>query len=63
MQYFPDVLYLASQKRMLNDRVINSTVVEVLQDERWESIPWKKLQVGDVVRVSIINMFPRWEAI
>lgn len=48
---------------MLNDRVINSTVVEVLQDERWESIPWKKLQVGDVVRVSIINMFPRWEAI
>ncbi|CAA7399269.1 unnamed protein product [Spirodela intermedia] len=45
-------------KRMLNDRVINSTSVEVLQDDRWESIPWKKLQVGDVVRIKQDTFFP-----
>lgn len=31
---------------------INNTLVDVLQDQRWESIPWKRLQVGDIVRVS-----------
>ncbi|KAI3722639.1 hypothetical protein L2E82_33681 [Cichorium intybus] len=30
---------------------INNSSVEVLQDQRWESVTWKKLQVGDVVRV------------
>ena len=48
-----NIVYFTAQKRMLNDRVINGTQVEVLQNERWESIPWRKLQVGDVVRVSI----------
>uniref|UniRef100_A0A1D1Z7N5 Phospholipid-transporting ATPase n=2 Tax=Anthurium amnicola TaxID=1678845 RepID=A0A1D1Z7N5_9ARAE len=45
-------------KRLLNDRVINSTPVDVLQDQRWESIPWKKLQVGDVVRIKQDGFFP-----
>ena len=40
------------QKRFQNDMSINNNLVEVLQDQKWESIPWKKLQVGDIVRVS-----------
>ncbi|OVA09139.1 Cation-transporting P-type ATPase [Macleaya cordata] len=45
-------------KRLLNDRVINSTPVDVLLDQKWESIPWKKLQVGDIVRVKQDGYFP-----
>ncbi|XP_042497876.1 phospholipid-transporting ATPase 3-like isoform X2 [Macadamia integrifolia] len=45
-------------KRLLNDRVINSTPIDVLQGQRWESIPWKKLQVGDIVRVKQDGFFP-----
>lgn len=41
------------QKRFQNDMAINNNPVDVLQDQRWESIPWKKLQVGDIVRVSV----------
>lgn len=40
------------QKRFQNDMSINNNPVDVLQDQKWESIPWKKLQVGDIVRVS-----------
>ncbi|KAE8698884.1 Phospholipid-transporting ATPase 3 [Hibiscus syriacus] len=32
-------------KRFQNDMAINNSPVDVLQDQRWESIPWKKLQV------------------
>ncbi|KAJ8649723.1 hypothetical protein MRB53_002746 [Persea americana] len=45
-------------KRVQNDRVINSTLVDVLQDQKWESIPWKDLQVGDLVRVKQDGFFP-----
>ncbi|XP_043724477.1 phospholipid-transporting ATPase 3-like isoform X1 [Telopea speciosissima] len=45
-------------KRLLNDRVINSSPIDVLQGQRWESIPWKKLQVGDIVRVNQDGFFP-----
>ncbi|XP_058073824.1 phospholipid-transporting ATPase 3 isoform X4 [Magnolia sinica] len=45
-------------KRLLNDRVINSTPVDVLQGQKWESIPWKKLQVGDLVRIKQDGFFP-----
>lgn len=44
--------YFSVQKRLLNDRVINNSPIDVLHDQKWESIPWKKLQVGDIVRVS-----------
>lgn len=30
---------------------INNTPVDVLQDQKWETVPWKKLQVGDIVKV------------
>lgn len=36
---------------------INSTPVEVLQGQRWVSIPWRKLQVGDIVMVSLIHFY------
>lgn len=42
----------AMQKRFQNDMAINNNLVDVLQDQNWESVPWKKLQVGDIVRVS-----------
>ncbi|KAJ9554377.1 hypothetical protein OSB04_018422 [Centaurea solstitialis] len=45
-------------KRLQNDMTINNTSVDVLQDQRWEPIPWKKLQVGDVVRVRQDGFFP-----
>lgn len=41
----------ALQKRFQNDMVINNSPVEVLQDQKWATVPWKKLQVGDIVRV------------
>lgn len=45
-------------KRFKNDIVINGTLVEVIQDGKWIEIPWKKLQVGDLVRVKQDNFFP-----
>ncbi|GJV53791.1 phospholipid-transporting ATPase 3-like protein [Tanacetum coccineum] len=45
-------------KRLQNDMTINNSSVEVLQEQRWETIPWKKLQVGDVVRVRQDAFFP-----
>ncbi|XP_010272160.1 PREDICTED: phospholipid-transporting ATPase 3-like [Nelumbo nucifera] len=45
-------------KRLHNDRVINHSPIDVLQDQRWETIPWKKLQVGDIVRVKQDGFFP-----
>ncbi|KAL5725371.1 P-type phospholipid transporter [Ranunculus cassubicifolius] len=45
-------------KRFQNDRVINSTLVDVLQDQKWEKVPWRKLQVGDIVRINQDGFFP-----
>ncbi|XP_077210177.1 aminophospholipid ATPase 3 isoform X1 [Tasmannia lanceolata] len=45
-------------KRLQNDMVINSSPIDILQDQKWESIPWKKLQVGDLVRVKQDGFFP-----
>ncbi|KAJ4711220.1 Phospholipid-transporting ATPase [Melia azedarach] len=45
-------------KRFQNDMAINNTPIEVLQGQRWESMPWKKLQVGDIVRVKQDGFFP-----
>jgi phospholipid-transporting ATPase len=40
-------------KRFQNDMSINNSTVEILQDQQWVSIPWRKLQVGDIVKVSL----------
>ncbi|CAO2829122.1 unnamed protein product [Amaranthus hypochondriacus] len=45
-------------KRFQNDLSVNNTLVDVLQGQRWETIPWKKLQVGDIVRVKQDGFFP-----
>ncbi|KAI9168771.1 hypothetical protein LWI28_001718 [Acer negundo] len=45
-------------KRFQNDMAINNTLIDVLQDQRWEGLPWKKLQVGDIVRVKQDDFFP-----
>lgn len=45
-------------KRFQNDMSINNSLIDVLQGQRWESIPWKRLQVGDVVRVKQDGFFP-----
>ncbi|KAL5554018.1 hypothetical protein UlMin_041419 [Ulmus minor] len=45
-------------KRFQNDMSINNNPVDVLQDQKWESIPWKKLQVGDIVRIKQDGFFP-----
>ncbi|XP_075494950.1 phospholipid-transporting ATPase 3-like isoform X1 [Primulina tabacum] len=45
-------------KRFQNDMAINNSSIEVLQDQKWISIPWKKLQVGDIVKVKQDGYFP-----
>ncbi|KAF3780228.1 Phospholipid-transporting ATPase 3 [Nymphaea thermarum] len=45
-------------KRLNNDKVINSSPVDVLVEQKWVSIPWRKLQVGDIVRVKQDGFFP-----
>ncbi|KAF4356098.1 hypothetical protein CsatB_023028 [Cannabis sativa] len=45
-------------KRFQNDMSINNNPVEVLHDQKWESIPWKRLQVGDIVRIKQDGYFP-----
>lgn len=35
---------------------INNNPIDILQDQKWEPIPWKKLQVGDIVRVSFLHL-------
>ncbi|XP_061338280.1 phospholipid-transporting ATPase 3-like [Gastrolobium bilobum] len=45
-------------KRFQNDMSINNNMIDVLQDQKWESMPWKKLQVGDIVKVKQDGFFP-----
>ncbi|XP_074589992.1 phospholipid-transporting ATPase 3-like [Curcuma longa] len=45
-------------KRFQNDIAINSTPVDVLQGENWETVSWRKLQVGDIIRVKHDEFFP-----
>ncbi|KAL6983575.1 Phospholipid-transporting ATPase 3 [Sarracenia purpurea var. burkii] len=45
-------------KRFQNDKAINNSSVDLLQDQKWESVPWKNLQVGDIVRVKQDGFFP-----
>ncbi|KAI3696543.1 hypothetical protein L1987_79561 [Smallanthus sonchifolius] len=44
--------------RLQSDIAINNSSVDVLLEQRWQSIPWKKLQVGDIVRVKQDGFFP-----
>jgi phospholipid-transporting ATPase len=37
---------------------INNSTVEILQDQQWVSIPWRKLQVGDIVKIKKDGFFP-----
>lgn len=45
-------------KRFINDKVINSTSIEVLKDGHWKSLTWRKLAVGDIVKVTQDSFFP-----
>ncbi|TVU31027.1 hypothetical protein EJB05_22691 [Eragrostis curvula] len=45
-------------KRFQNDMSINNAKVDILQDRDWESTPWKRLQVGDIVRIKKDGYFP-----
>ncbi|KAG2538155.1 hypothetical protein PVAP13_9NG382100 [Panicum virgatum] len=45
-------------KRFQNDMSINNAHVDILQGQRWESTPWKRLQVGDIVRIKKDGYFP-----
>ncbi|XP_071740152.1 phospholipid-transporting ATPase 3-like [Rutidosis leptorrhynchoides] len=45
-------------KRLQNDKTINNSPVDLLQDQKWKSVPWKTLQVGDIVRVKQDGFFP-----
>ncbi|TKY58773.1 Phospholipid-transporting ATPase 3 [Spatholobus suberectus] len=45
-------------KRFQNDMAINNNTIDVLQDQKWESLPWKKLQVGDIVKIKQDGFFP-----
>ncbi|KFK43333.1 hypothetical protein AALP_AA1G111300 [Arabis alpina] len=45
-------------KRFQNDMSINNSTVEVLQDQQWVPIPWRKLQVGDIIKIKKDGFFP-----
>ncbi|RAL40050.1 unnamed protein product [Cuscuta campestris] len=45
-------------KRFQNDLLINNASVDILVGQQWLSVPWKKLQVGDIVRVKQDEFFP-----
>ncbi|XP_027361174.1 phospholipid-transporting ATPase 3-like [Abrus precatorius] len=45
-------------KRFQNDMAVNNNMIDVLQDQKWVAIPWKKLQVGDIVKVKHDGFFP-----
>ncbi|CAN8244906.1 unnamed protein product [Cochlearia groenlandica] len=45
-------------KRFQNDMSINNSTVEILQDQHWVPIPWRKLQVGDIVKIKQDGFFP-----
>ncbi|CAN6311182.1 unnamed protein product [Urochloa humidicola] len=45
-------------KRFQNDMSINNAHVDMLQGQHWESTPWKRLQVGDIVRIKQDGYFP-----
>ncbi|EEE50950.1 hypothetical protein OsJ_31499 [Oryza sativa Japonica Group] len=45
-------------KRFQNDMSINNAHVDVLQGQKWETTPWKRLQVGDIVRIKQDGYFP-----
>ncbi|XP_051144581.1 phospholipid-transporting ATPase 3-like isoform X2 [Andrographis paniculata] len=45
-------------KRLQNDAAVNNSTVEVFQDQRWVFTPWKKLQVGDIIKVNQDGFFP-----
>uniref|UniRef100_A0A0E0IS03 Phospholipid-transporting ATPase n=1 Tax=Oryza nivara TaxID=4536 RepID=A0A0E0IS03_ORYNI len=42
-------------KRFQNDMSINNAHVDVLQGQKWETTPWKRLQVGDIVRTANLD--------
>ncbi|KAF3533387.1 hypothetical protein DY000_02041156 [Brassica cretica] len=42
-------------KRFQNDMSINNSTVEILQDQQWVPIPWRKLQVGDIVKLYCLH--------
>lgn len=49
------LLHYVEQKRFQNDKAINNSSVDMLQGQRWVSVPWKNLQVGDVIKVSVLR--------
>ncbi|KAF7132165.1 hypothetical protein RHSIM_Rhsim09G0116600 [Rhododendron simsii] len=45
-------------KRFQNDKATNNYSVDLLQDGKWVSVPWKELRVGDIVMVKQDQSFP-----
>ncbi|GMI90147.1 aminophospholipid ATPase 3 [Hibiscus trionum] len=45
-------------QRFQNDNSINNTLIDVLQAQGWETLQWRKLQVGDIIRVKQDGFFP-----
>ncbi|CAN1852619.1 Phospholipid-transporting ATPase 3 [Linum perenne] len=45
-------------KRLQNDMSINNNPVDLLNDQGWETVSWKKLQVGDIVKIKQDGFFP-----
>ncbi|KAK8647609.1 hypothetical protein V6N13_121340 [Hibiscus sabdariffa] len=45
-------------QRFQSDNAINNTLVDVLQAQGWKTLQWRKLQVGDIIRVKQDGFFP-----
>jgi len=46
------------QKRHMADNETNRRMVEVLKNGSWDSVRWRDVEVGDVVKVHNDSFFP-----
>ncbi|KAG0584958.1 hypothetical protein M758_3G246700 [Ceratodon purpureus] len=46
------------RKRWMNDRVVNSSLVDKLEGRMWLRVPWSDIKAGDLVRVTQDHYFP-----
>jgi phospholipid-transporting ATPase len=49
---------ISAQKRHASDRSLNNNPAEVLVNQQFEARPWRRLRVGDVLRLAADSFIP-----
>ena len=58
LSYLRAVLMQIPQKRHASDRSLNNNITEVLVNQQFELRPWRRIRVGDLVRLSANSFIP-----